>query len=150
MTMITTITLNGAAGSRFLAQLGTLYRDAMPAALVEALVERGSADLAASAAEELASFIDSVLAEGIVDAGPPPILFSPEPGDHVVVARDALVQLEVGKKSRPLWCSLTRGTRGRMVARYEDRGRVFVKDGPFAQQYVFMTDRCMTRERTTV
>lgn len=151
--MTTTITLNGALGSHFLAQLKPLYR--LPRPLVELMAASDRAqregppviEVESPVADQLAAFVDGVLAEGAVQVAAPPLLFSPELGDHVLVARDALVELEVARKAKPLWCSIARGTRGRLIARRGEHGRVYLTDGPFARQYVYVTDRSMTRIR---
>lgn len=150
-TTTTTITLNGALGSHFLAQL----RPRLPRPLVELLAASARAqregppviEVETRIADQLAAFVEGVLAEGEVQVDGPPLLFSPELGDHVLIARDALVELEVARKAKPLWCSIARGTRGRLIARRGSHGRVYLTDGPFVRQYIYVTDRSMTRVR---
>jgi hypothetical protein len=154
--MLTTITVNGSEGVRFLASLterAARARGPVPPALVamiehvvqagldEAEVEQVKLEVAAPLAEEIAAFVEDV------SAGGTPLLFSAQIGDLVVTVRDALVEMHAGKRESRTWRYLPRGTRGRLMSRRGDFGKLFLLDGPYAREHAYVSDRCMTRTR---
>ena len=97
-------------------------------------------EVAAPLAEEIAAFVED-LSDGM------PLLFSAQIGDLVVTVRDALVEMQAGKREGKTWRFLPRGTRGRLMARRGDFGKLFLLDGPLSREHVYVSDRCMTRAR---
>jgi hypothetical protein len=156
-TMLTTITVNGTEGVRFLASLtdhpSFTARGPVPPALV-AMIEHvvqaglvGGAELdhvrlevSVPLAEEIAAFVDDLSGGGM------PLLFSAQIGDLVVTVRDALVEIS-GKRDGKVWRFLQAGTRGRLMSRRGDFGKVFLLDGPLARDHAYVSDRSMTRTR---
>lgn len=118
----TTITVNGATGSRFLASL-VRYGIPVPPVL-DWLVESGarSVDVGKVDADAVASFLDALLDAGWIDVDEPPLLFSPQVGEVVALRRDVLVELARPVAER-VWIAIPRGTRGRVIARRRDDGR---------------------------
>ena len=154
--MLTTITVNGTEGVRFLASLtdrNLAFRRPVPPALVAMIehvvarqadlgdAEHVSLEVAAPLAEEIAAFVDDL------SAGGTPLLFSAQIGDLVVTVRDALVEMHAGKREGKTWRFLPRGTRGRLLSRRGDFGKLFLLDGPLARDHAYVSDRCMTRTR---
>jgi hypothetical protein len=153
--MLTTITVNGSEGYDFLAHLrrpGARFHGSLPPALAAMVDHAGdpedphSVQVEARQAEEIAAFVDDLVHAGY-GSSPLPLLFSAQTGDLVLVVRDALVELHVGKRESRTWQLVGRGTRGRMVARRGDVGKLLVLDGPIARDHVYVSDRCTTRAR---
>jgi len=153
--MLTLITVNGPEGVRFLASLPERVRPLVaerpiPPALA-AMIEHvlaGPVDLdnlrlevSAPLAEEIAGFVES-LTEGV-----PPLLFSAEIGDLVLIVRDVLVEVQIGKRESRTWRHIEGGTRGRLVGRRGDLGKIQLLDGSRAGDIVYVSDRCTTRSR---
>jgi hypothetical protein len=157
--MLTTITVNGTEGVRFLASLTgegfSISRPVPPAlvAMIEHVVQAGLVgggelehvrlEVAAPLAEEIAAFVDDLSGGGM------PLLFSAQIGDLVVTVRDALVEMGAGKRDGKVWRFLPAGTRGRLMSRRGDFGKVFLLDGPLARDHAYVSDRCMTRTRVS-
>jgi hypothetical protein len=157
--MLTTITVNGSEGLRFLSMLGTRLRGRIPpvlAAMVDhAQVARPSEHVALEVeswlAEQVARFVDELVDSGF-DEVELPLLFSPQVGDEVRIVRDALVEIHVGRHELRTWRCIPRDTRGRVVARRGDVGKVLLLDaardtGVERDRHVYISDRCMTRWR---
>ena len=70
---------------------------------------------------------------------------SPQIGDLVVTLRDALLEVQVGKRSARTWCFVPAGTRGELIRREDGLGKIYVREGPFARDYLWVADRTMTR-----
>lgn len=155
---MTTITLNGALGSRFLAELEPRYGSTLPRPLAELLAASTSTSMTPEVAhaitvdpgtaDQLAAFLDRVLANGDVQVDAPPLLFSPRLGDVVEIVRDVLAELDIGHKAKPQWACIGRGTRGRLIDRRGAHGRVYVMDGLLARSYAYVSERAMTRVRS--
>ncbi|HEU0030594.1 MAG TPA: hypothetical protein VFQ53_08175 [Kofleriaceae bacterium] len=167
--MLTTIRINGHEGLRFLSVLGATFRGSLPPALA-AMVERASRraaqppvelELETEMAEEVEAFVHELVGAGFARGESLPLLFSPQVGDVVVIARDLLVEFKVNvKRGMPaprIWRYVGRGTRGRLVARREgrkqlaeggDSGTVQLLDGPHAQELAYIGDASMTRTRS--
>jgi hypothetical protein len=151
--MLTTITINGTEGYRFLARLGG-FEGRLPPALA-AMVDQTSTphedtisiEVESRLADEVAAFVDELVHAGFGETALP-LLFSAQPGDLVIVVRDALVEVQVGKRESRTWQHVPRGTRGRFVARRGDTGKVLLLDG--ARETAFISDRSMTRARPVV
>jgi hypothetical protein len=163
--MLTTITVNGSEGYDFLAHLGARFHGALPPALAAMVASRGFAEGSAESithapdleepisiqvdaghAEEIAAFVEELVHAGYGNT-PLPLLFSAQTGDLVLVVRDVLAELQVGKREPKTWQLVARGTRGRMVARRGDVGKLLVLDGPAAREHVYVSDRSTTRAR---
>jgi hypothetical protein len=141
--MHTTITVNGIGGMTFLSSLPT----PLPRALEWLLhSDEASIDVDLDDAEQVAEFLDHVL-HGWGWAGGPPLLFSPRIGDEISVVRDALLQIQTPRRAPKTWRFIACGTRGRLVARHDDVGRVVLLDGPAAQHVTFIRDHAMTKAR---
>jgi hypothetical protein len=159
--MLTTITVNGSEGFRFLSSLGARFEGPIPPALAamvdHAAFERPdssiSIEVESGLAEEIAAFVDQLVNDGFGGTAPP-LLFSAQAGDLVIVVRDVLVELHVGKRTNEhlprSWRFLARGTRGRFVSRRGDLGKVLLLDGPEARSHAYVSDRSMTRARPVV
>ena len=153
--MLTTITINGTEGYRFLARLGG-FAGRLPRALA-AMVDQTSAphdqadaisiEVESRLADEVAAFVDELVHAGFGETALP-LLFSAQPGDLVIVVRDALVEVQVGKRDLRTWKHVPRGTRGRFIARRGDTGKVLLLDG--ARETAYISDRSMTRARPVV
>ena len=151
--MLTTITVNGTEGLRFLASLTDGVQRPVPpalAAMIEHVVQGGLVDgdleqvrleVAAPLAEEIAAFVD------YLSGGGTPLLFSAQIGDLVVTVRDALVEMHASKRESKVWRFLPRGTHGRLMSRRGDFGKLFLLDGPLAREHAYVSDRCTTRTR---
>lgn len=175
--MLTTITVNGPEGLRFLASLQEQsQRDDSPrvppalAAMIEHVTGLGSSDsigglggpvglgggttfshdeiehvrleVAAPLADEIAAFVEDVSGgKGI------PLLFSAQINDLVVLVRDVLAEVQVGKREGRTWRFIPAGTLGRLVSRKGDLGKLLLLDGPSARDHVFVSDRVTTRTR---
>ena len=144
--MSTTITVNGQGGSRFLEFLGAKWSGPMPSVLAH-LVD-GSADsveVEADLAEQVADFVDQLLADGIApfDASEPPLLFSPNVGDGVAIVRDVLLEFQPPARRAPrIWRFVPRGTRGRVLAHQGDTDRVLLEP---TREVAYVRPRCMTK-----
>jgi hypothetical protein len=119
----TRITINGAAGDRFLSSLGR-YRAPMPRALrwlatsPHRTIEVGRDD-----ADLIARFVEDLLAAGWVAVDAPPLLFSPRVGDVVVLSRDVLAEVARARPgSAPRWELVEAGTRGKLIGWRERHG----------------------------
>lgn len=153
--MLTTITVNGSEGVQFLSSLGTRFRGPLPPALAamvdHATVEPASLDtpvsieVEAELAEEIAAFVDELVHAGFASTTLP-LLFSAQPGDLVLIVRDALAEVQVGKRESRTWRFLARGTRGRLVGRRGDVGKLQLL-GDAQGQHAYVSDRIMTRAR---
>jgi hypothetical protein len=152
--MLTTITVNGTEGVRFLASLTehasrrpvppalvAMIEHVVQAGLVEGDVEQVRLEVPAPLAEEIAAFVEDL------SQGGTPLLFSAQIGDLVVTVRDALVEMCAGKRDGRSWRFLPRGTRGRLMSRKGDFGKLFLLDGSLAREHVYVSDRCTTRTR---
>ncbi len=153
--MLTTITVNGSEGLRFLANLQeTSDRRPVPpalAAMIEHLtaassheeIEHVRLEVAAPLAEEIAAFIADV------SGGQSILLFSAQVGDLVVLVRDVLAEISVGKRESRTWQYLPAGTVGRLVGHKGDLGKLLLLDGKGsrfpAREHAFVSDRCTTR-----
>jgi len=151
--MTTTIRINGEDGARFLSILGQ-FDEELPAAL-EWLYVRFRAgdstyvDLDPHEADAVAAFIDELIDSGrLPDLTAPPLLFSPQVGDRVVIVRDALVEFQVGKREGRTWRYVPQGTRGELVRRNGGLGKIYVREGQFAREHLWVADRSMTRLRS--
>lgn len=162
--MLTTITVNGTEGFRFLSNLGAFRgQHTVPPALA-AMIDHASVarphdlvslEVEPRLAEEIAAFVDSLVHSGELGGlDEPPLLFSANTGDLVVLVRDALVEMHpAGKKPKHeprTWRHLGRGTRGRLVERRGDSGMILILDGPEARDRAVVSDRSMTRARPVV
>lgn len=155
--MLTTITVNGSAGLRFLSQLAAQFAGALPPALAmmidrAALARRGvepgplALEVDPWIADQIAAFVEHLVDAGFPTAGQP-LLFSAAVGDHVVLVRDALVELARGRHELATWRFVPRGVRGRVVARRGDTAKLQLLDGPGAGGHAYVSDRCTTRIR---
>lgn len=156
--MLTTITVNGPEGLRFLSLLqetSTRERRSVPPALAAMIEHVTSAsheelehvrlEVAAPLADEIAAFIADVSGgQGI------PLLFSAQVGDLVVLVRDVLAEISVGKRESRTWQYLPAGTVGRLVGRKGDLGKLLLlegKGGRFPErEHAYVSDRCTTRK----
>ncbi len=152
--MLTTITVNGAEGLSFLASLLEQHaRDERPippalAAMIEHVTAGGPHDLenvrlevTTPLAEEIAAYVEDL------SGGRQPLLFSAEIGDLVVIVRDVLVEMAVGKRESRTWRYLAGGTRARLVSRKGDLGKLLLLGGPYEREHAYVSDRCTTRIR---
>lgn len=117
----TRITINGAAGERFLSSLAG-YGAPVPGVLRSlASGHRRTIEVGARDAEIVAQFVERLLASGWVDLDEPPLLYSPRVGDPVVVRRDVLA--EIGRELPglpPTWRFVPAGVRGKLLG-WRDR-----------------------------
>lgn len=148
--MHTTITVNGRDGARFLSSVDHTLRFRMP--LPRALEwllhsERPSIRVDPEDADQVAAFVEHLEAQGWITGISPPLLFSPEIGEHVLVVRDSLLELQLPRHHRRTWCFIARGTRARLVARHDDLYRLVLSDGPYAGDVAFAGERSVTRTR---
>lgn len=156
--MLTTITVNGTEGLRFLANLQEPRPDRRPvppalAAMIEHLtaassdeeLEQVRLEVAAPLAEEIADFIADVSG-----GHGTPLLFSAQVGDLVVLVRDVLAEISVGKRESRTWQYLPAGTVGRLVGHKGDLGKLLLLEGKTsrfpAREHAFVSDRCTTRK----
>jgi hypothetical protein len=152
--MLTTITVNGTEGVRFLASLGSRVRGPLPpalAAMIDHVTVAGPNDLVALEveswlADQIAEFVAELVHAGFEDVRQP-LLFSAQIGDQVILVRDALVEMQVSKHEMRTWRHLTAGTRGRVTSRRGDTAKVVLRDGPEAGEHAYISDRCMTRHK---
>jgi len=148
--MLTSITVNGPEGLRFLASLHAQRTRPVPPALA-AMIEHvlsSPTDLDSVRLEVSGSLADEIA--GIVDdlaGGGQPLLFSAEIGDLVLIVRDVLVEVQIGKREARTWRYIPGGTRGRLVGRRGDLGKIQLLDGPRERDIAFVSDRCTTRSR---
>lgn len=148
----TTITVNGARGSRFLAVLGAKFPDALPPALASLVDgERDSVEVATTLAEEVAELVERLIANGEVEAdgdspdAEPPLLFSPSVGEHVAIVRDGLFEFQVAARRLPrIWRFVPRGTRGRVIAHEGEIDRVLLEPN---REIAYVRPRSMTGVR---
>jgi len=142
----TTITVNGTSGSRLLSFLSAKYAGRMPpilAALVHERIE--SLEVETDLAEEVAQFVEQLVAEGAVPADEPPLLFSPNVGDGVSIVRDVLVEFQAPARRAPrIWRFVPRGTRGRLIAHQGDTDRVLLEP---SREIAYVRPRSMTGTR---
>ena len=154
--MLTTITINGSEGVRFLASVGTRFRGPIPAPLAAMIdhvrVARGNQidhlvlEVEPWLADQIAEFVAELVHAGFEDVVQP-LLFSAQIGDVVVLVRDALAEMQGSKHELRTWRFVAGGTRGRVVSRRGDTAKVLLKDGPEAGEHAYVSDRCMTRIR---
>ncbi len=157
--MLTTITVNGTEGLRFLALLQEpSFRDSRPvppalAAMIEHLTAASSdeelehvrLEVAAPLADEIAAYVADVSGgHGI------PLLFSAQIGDLVILVRDVLAEMTVGKRESRTWQFLPAGTVARLVGHKGDLGKLLLLEGQGtkfpAREHAFVSDRCTTRK----
>jgi hypothetical protein len=159
--MLTTITVNGSEGLRFLTglsrvtQLDTAAKP-LPPALAAMIEHLGSADqldqisleVEPPMADEIAAFVDE-LSGGHGTFWP--LLFSAEVGDLVVLVRDVLAEVSVGKREARTWQYLPAGSVGRLVGRRGDLGKLLLLEGSGdrfpVHEHAYLSDRCTTRRR---
>jgi hypothetical protein len=122
--MYTTIRVNGLHGTQFLPLLAG-HGDLAPA-LAPLLDGRVTAlEVDTLLAERVANFIEPFLVADDID---PPLLFSPNVGDSVVIVRDALLEFQSPARRGPkIWRFTPRGTKGRVIAHEGDRDRVQIE-----------------------
>jgi len=149
--MYTTITVNGPHGYRLLDFLGARFTGRMPPVLACLVDEDLDAlEVETELAEEVAVFVDRLIAVGVVASrAEPPLLFSPSIGDEIAVVRDMLVEIQPRSPRAPqTWRYLARGTHGRLVAREHDgTGRVLLLDGAHREEIAFVRNGAMTGVR---
>ena len=148
-TTTTTITVNGLGGSRFLSILGaklTRHLGRLGPALAPLLDGRAeSVEVDTNLAEEVADFVERLLAEHTANADDPPLLFSPNVGDSVAIVRDALCEFQAPAKRAPrIWRLIPRGTRGRVIAHQGETDRVLLEP---SREIAFVRPRSMTGMR---
>ncbi len=152
--MHTTITVNGADGSRFLAALGE-HTSRMPAILAVLARRRAngepidSVEVLTDLAEEVAEFVGRMIADGVATPNEPPLLFSPAVGDTVAIVRDVLVEFQVAaasaaRRAPRIWRYVPRGTRGRLIAHQGETSRVLLEP---AREIAYIGARSMTGVR---
>lgn len=159
--MLTTITVNGSEGLRFLTGLSRVTQSdtaakPLPPALAAMIEHLGSADQAEPIslevelpmADEIAAFVDELSGGlGIVW----PLLFSAQVGDLVVLVRDVLAEVSVGKREARTWQYLPAGSVGRLVGRRGDLGKLLLLEGSGERfplhEHAYISDRCTTRRR---
>ena len=154
--MLTTITINGSEGVRFLASIGTRYGGPIPAPLAAMIdhvrVSRGNPidhlvlEVEPWLADQIAEFVAELVTAGFEDVRQP-LLFSAQVGDVVVLVRDVLAEMHVSKHELRTWRHVDGGTRGRVISRRGDTAKVLLKDGPEAGEHAYVSDRCVTRIR---
>jgi hypothetical protein len=145
----TRITLNGAAGDRFLSSLPR-YRAPVPRALHWlAASKEGSIEVGPEDAAVVAEFVDELISSGWVAVDAPPLLFSPRVGDMVVTRCDVLAELARGvPHALPRWQLVEAGTRGRLLGWRERAGedpRAVVDLDGGRRLVVFVRERAVTR-----
>jgi hypothetical protein len=166
--MLTTITVNGTEGLRFLTGLasrplppplegqahpqtqGQTQALAMPpalAAMVDHVTKTQRVDLdnlrlevTAPLADEIASFVETISNGGV------PLLFSAEIGDLVMIVRDVLAEIQGSKRGHKTWRFIAAGSRGRLVGRRGDLGKVQLIEGTH-RVIAIVSERCTTRSR---
>lgn len=146
--MSTTITVNGVHGSRFLSDLAARFSGRIPSVLAYLIDEHVPAlAVDTELAEEVAEFVDELIASAYAPAEPePPLLFSPEVGDEVMIVRDALLELDhrAGRSLPRTWRFVERNTRARVVTRRRDVSRIVLLDGPSAREIAYVSDGSVT------
>lgn len=157
--MLTTITVNGSEGLRFLTGLQQTAKSTKPlppalAAMIEHLgradreeLEQIRLEVDPPLADEIAAFVDDVSGgRGI------PLLFSAQVGDLVVLVRDVLAEISVGKREARTWQHLPAGAVGRLVGRRGDLGKLLLLEGVGShfpiREHAYVSDRCTTRRRS--
>lgn len=148
-TTTTTISVNGPHGSRFLSVLGaklTRHLGRLGPALAPLLDGRAeSVEVDTNLAEEVADFVERLLAEERPVADDPPLLFSPNVGDSVAIVRDALCEFQAPAKRAPrIWRLIPRGTRGRVIAHQGETDRVLLEP---SREIAFVRPKSMTGMR---
>ncbi len=157
--MLTTITVNGSEGLRFLTSLQRAAQSHGPvppalAAMIEHLgttdqdeLEQLRLEVDPPLADEIAAFVDE-LSGGLGI----PLLFSAQVGDLVVLVRDVLAEVSVGKREARTWQYLPAGSVGRLVGRRGDLGKLLLLEGDGEQfpvhEHAYISDRCTTRRRS--
>lgn len=163
--MLTTITVNGTEGLRFLASLQEhAQQDSRPvppalAAMLAHLTAATSTDelehvrleLAAPLAEEIATFVEHVAQD---QGACWPLLFSAQIGDLVVLVRDVLAEMHITRREARTWRFLPAGTVGRLVSHKGDLGKLLLIRGPGSgseafpvREHAYVSDRCTTRTK---
>lgn len=156
--MLTTITVNGSEGLRFLTSLAEARRPDKPVppalvAMIEHINNVGRDDLdhvslqiAAPQAEEIAAFVDELA------GGSTPLLFSAQIGDLVILVRDVLAEISVGKREARTWQFLRAGSIGRLLGHRGDLGKLLLLEGGGpnfpVREHAYVSDRCTTRARS--
>lgn len=69
----------------------------------------------------------------------------PRLGDDVVIARDALLEIQLPRRATRTWRLITAGTRGRLVARHDGICRVVLADGPEAAKVALVGETPILR-----
>ncbi len=157
--MLTTITVNGSEGLRFLTGLSQATQTAkpLPPALAAMIEHLGSADqdeleqlrleVDLPLADEIAAFVDDI--SGGLGM---PLLFSAQVGDLVVLVRDVLAEVSVGKRESRTWQYLPAGSVGRLIGRRGDLGKLLLLEGGGdrfpVHEHAYISDRCTTRRRS--
>src|SRR5690606_3177918 len=147
----TRITINGAAGERFLSSLAG-YGAPVPSVLRSlASGHSRSIEVGIKDAEIVAQFVERLLASGWIDIDEPPLLYSPRVGDPVVVCRDVLA--EVGRELPglpPTWRFVPAGVHGKLLGwrgRADDDRAIVAIHGIDRRIVVFVSERNITRAR---
>jgi hypothetical protein len=150
--MHTTITVNGLHGAHFLSALGeqlASHRSQLAPALVPALAPLldgrvTSLEVDTAIAEHLADAIEPILA-GADDPHDPPLLFSPNVGDTIVIVRDALFEYQPpARRGARIWRFTPRGTKGRVLAHEPEADRVQIEA---SREVAFVRPQSMTGVR---
>jgi hypothetical protein len=149
--VMTTITINGEAGDRFLASL-TDYHAPVPRALrwlaAQSSGSYRSIEVDRTDGEVIAEFVHDVIASGWIEVEEPPLLFSPRVGDQVRVRSDVLA--EIARQAPglpPTWRFLPAGTTGTLLGwRGESRAVVDIDDVE-KRLVVFVSVDQLTRTR---
>jgi hypothetical protein len=66
-------------------------------------------------------------------------------GDEVLIARDALLEIQLPRRSSRTWRYIAAGTRGRLIARHDGIDRVVLLDGPEARKLTLVGETMITR-----
>jgi len=66
-------------------------------------------------------------------------------GDEVLIARDALLEIQLPRRSSRTWRYIAAGTRGRLVARHDGVVRVVLLDGPEARKLTLVGETALSR-----
>jgi len=156
--MLTTITVNGSEGLRFLASLQETSQHTsrrVPPALVAMIehvttsahddLEHVTLEVAGPLADEIAEFVE-VVSQGHGT----PLLFSAQLGDFVTLVRDVLAEVTVNKRESRTWQFLPAGTVTRLEGRKGELGKLQLLEEPkskLAREYAYVSDRCTTRTR---
>lgn len=144
--MYTTITVNGLGGARFLSVLGeqlASHRSHLHPALAPLLDGRvTSLEVDTALAEQVADALEPLLLD---DAAPPPLLFSPNVGDSIVIVRDALFEYQPpARRGARIWRFTPCGTKGRVIAHEGTTDRVMFEP---SHEVAFVRPQSMTGAR---